>query len=79
MVAFFRSCGKVLGLGVLVLGLAGCKTPDSHEPGLRNTDLSKDVSQARSATKDPDKSSSSSNTDHLLMSDRAKQISRDLQ
>jgi hypothetical protein len=80
MVAFFRLGGRVFWLGVLVLGLAGCPVPDSHSSSLRNRDLSKEAAGVRATAKDPNKSDSkTTSTDSIFMSDRAKQISRDLE
>jgi hypothetical protein len=84
MSAFLHGCGKTLRSGrwrlaaavVIGLGLSGCKSWDVPDDGLRNGGLSDTVRQARSANADPEKKKEA---DDPWMSDRANQISHDLQ
>jgi hypothetical protein len=65
-----------LALGVLVVGLSGCKSWETQDEGLRHSDLSVTARQARSKSEKPDKQKEA---DDPWMSERAKQISRDLE
>ena len=70
------SGGGCLAVAVLVFGLSGCKSCETSDEGLRHSDLSTTVRQARSDAANPDEQKE---PDDPWMSDKAKQISRDLQ
>jgi hypothetical protein len=83
MSVLFQFCRKAIGFGgwclaaaVLVFGLSGCKSWQTPDDGLRHSDLSTTARQARSSTAKPDEQKE---PDDPWMSDKAKQISRDLQ
>ncbi len=85
MSVLVQHCGKALGpvawclaCAVLVFGLSGCKDWETRDEGLRQSDLSTTARQARSNAEPPDKAKGT-DADDPLMSDRAKQISRDLE
>ena len=61
---------------VLIFGLSGCKDWETRDEGLRHSDLSEPARQARSKMQKPDEPKEA---DDPWMSDKAKQISRDLQ
>jgi hypothetical protein len=84
MFAFLRSCSAVFRshgwwLAILmVLTLSGCKTGETRDEGaFRRSDLSDGARQARSANAAPTKQDGLE--DSLFSSDKAKQITRDLE
>jgi hypothetical protein len=64
-----------LALGTLILGLSGCKGWETHDEGFRHSDLSATARQARSNSEKDDKQTASD----PRLSEKAKQISRDLE
>lgn len=75
---FIRQGARCLALVLLVSCLAGCSGWEMRNQELRPSDLSATARQARSKADGGDKAKNA-DSDDLLMSDRAKQISRDLQ
>jgi hypothetical protein len=72
----FRSGRWCLAVAaVLAFGLSGCKNWETHDDGLRHSDLSKTAHEARSKRDDGEKKKAA---DDPWMSEKANQVSRDL-
>ena len=84
MTVFFHGCDKTLRSGrwrlavavVVGIGLSGCKSWGPHDEGLRGNGLPETARQARSEKADPEKKKAA---DDPWMSEKANQISHDLQ
>ena len=74
--------GVAVSVGLLASGGGGCHTEEtrpSESAAMRNSDSAKEVVQSRSAENSSSNTPNHATNDSFFMSDRAKQISRDLQ